>query len=64
MEALISRIINKIHKKPSDVTVYNVKNYCKNFNLKEFKCGCGGKHCTGYPVVLNVQLLKKTAESP
>lgn len=37
---------------------YNVKKYCKNFSLKEFKCGCGGKHCTGYPVVLNVQLLK------
>lgn len=37
---------------------YNVKKYCKNFNLTEFKCGCGGKYCTGYPAVLSVQLLK------
>lgn len=37
---------------------YNVKKYCPNFKLEEFKCGCKGKHCTGYPVVLNIQLLK------
>lgn len=37
---------------------YKVKKYCKDFELKEFKCGCGGKHCTGYPVELNTQLLK------
>ena len=37
---------------------YNVKIYCPNFKLEEFKCGCGGKHCTGYPAVLDTQLLK------
>jgi hypothetical protein len=37
---------------------YNVKKYCKNFKLEEFKCQCGGKYCTGYPVVLSIQLLK------
>ena len=37
---------------------YKVKKYCKDFTLSEFKCGCGGKHCTGYPIELNTQLLK------
>lgn len=37
---------------------YNVKKYCKDFELEEFKCGCEGKYCTGYPVELNIQLLK------
>lgn len=37
---------------------YNVKKYCKDFGLKEFKCGCGGRYCTGYPVELSEQLLK------
>ena len=37
---------------------YNVKMYCPNFKLEEFKCGCKGKHCTGYPAVLDIQLLK------
>lgn len=37
---------------------YNVKKYCPNFKLEEFKCGCRGRNCTEYPEVLNVQLLK------
>lgn len=37
-----------------------VRLYCKNFKLEEFKCECGGKYCTGYPVLLSVQLLKNT----
>lgn len=36
---------------------YNVKKYTDNFSLKEFKCGCNGKYCTGYPVELDPQLL-------
>lgn len=36
---------------------YLVKLHCDNFTLTEFKCDCGGKHCTGYPEVLNEQLL-------
>jgi len=30
--------------------VYNVKKVCKDFTPEEFKCECGGKYCTGYPV--------------
>jgi len=37
---------------------YNVLKYAPNFALEEFRCQCGGKHCTGYPAVLNIQMLK------
>lgn len=37
---------------------YNVKTYTNSFNLREFRCDCGGKYCTGYPAALSVQLLK------
>lgn len=50
-----------IYGKDTDILLrnaYAVKLYCKNFKLTEFKCGCGGRYCTGYPVRLNVQLLK------
>lgn len=40
------------------VNAYRVKIYAKNFDLSEFKCECGGRYCTGYPVKLNTQLLK------
>lgn len=40
------------------VNAYYVKKYTKNFKLTEFKCGCGGKHCTGYPAKLSAQMLK------
>lgn len=40
------------------VNAYRVKKYTKNFRLEEFKCHCGGKHCTGYPAKLNTQMLK------
>lgn len=36
---------------------YRVFLYTDNFKLEEFKCECGGRYCTGYPVVLNAQLL-------
>ena len=39
------------------INAYNVKKYCKNFKLEEFKCGCKGAHCTGYPQIINTQLL-------
>lgn len=39
-------------------SAYNCKNL-KYFKLEEFKCDCGGKHCTGYPVVVDKTLLKK-----
>ncbi len=37
---------------------YRVKKYTKNFDLSEFRCGCDGKYCTGYPAELSIQLLK------
>lgn len=37
---------------------YYVMTYTKNFKLEEFKCKCKGKHCTGYPEVLDINLLK------
>lgn len=30
---------------------------CKNFELEDFKCDCGGRYCTGYPAYLSTQLL-------
>lgn len=39
------------------INAYRIHKYAKNFTLKEFRCGCGGKHCTGYPVQLDADLL-------
>lgn len=44
------------------VNAYRVAVYTKNFKLEEFKCECGGRYCTGYPVKLNAQLLKNLQE--
>lgn len=35
-----------------------VKQYTKDFKLEEFKCECGGKYCSCYPALLNINLLK------
>ncbi len=40
------------------INAYNVKKYCKNFKLEEFKCECNGRYCTGYPTQLSTNLLK------
>jgi uncharacterized protein YcbK (DUF882 family) len=37
-------------------SVYNMRN-AKNFKLSEFKCKCGGKYCTGYPTVIDKNLI-------
>ena len=39
---------------------FNVKKYTKNFDIKKDKlyCRCKGKYCTGYPAVINIDLLK------
>lgn len=50
-----------VYGKNTDILLrnaYKVYCYCSNFKLEEFKCECGGKYCTGYPVELNTQLLK------
>lgn len=40
------------------INAYRVKNYTTSFDLSEFRCGCKGRHCTGYPVTLDPKLLK------
>ena len=56
-----SKDIDGVYGKNTDILLrnaYKVAQHCKNFTLDEFECGCGGKHCTGYPKELNTQLLK------
>jgi uncharacterized protein YcbK (DUF882 family) len=52
--------IDGIYGRDTDILLqnaYKVKIYCKSFKLTEFRCKCNGD-CTGYPVVLDTQLLK------
>lgn len=39
-------------------SAYNCRDL-KYFKLEEFKCNCGGKHCTGYPAVVSRSLVTK-----
>lgn len=36
----------------------NVKKYAPNFKPEEFRCGCNGRYCTGYPTRMKVKELK------
>lgn len=38
-------------------SVYACKD-APNFKVSEFRCGCGGKYCTGYPVALSKDLVE------
>lgn len=42
------------------ISAFNVKKYTKNFDLKKDKlyCRCKGKYCSGYPAIIQVDLLK------
>ena len=42
------------------ISAYNVKKYTKNFDLKKDKlyCRCKGKYCSGYPAIIQIDLLK------
>ena len=42
------------------ISAYNVKKYTKNFDIKKDKlyCRCKGKYCTGFPAIINNDLLK------
>ncbi len=44
--------------------VYNVAKYSKNFDILKDKlhCRCNGKYCTGYPAVIDVNLVKNLQE--
>ena len=39
-------------------TFYNVKRFAPNFKPEEFKCDCGGRHCSGYPSFMKQVELK------
>lgn len=50
-----------IYKNNSDALLRhlrNVKKYAPNFKPEEFRCGCGGKYCSGYPTRMKVKELK------
>lgn len=56
--------IDGVYGKNTDILLrnaYNVKKYCENFKLEEFKCQCKGC-CTHYPVLLDINLLKYIQE--
>lgn len=38
--------------------LHHVKKYMPNFKPQEFRCGCGGRYCTGYPTWLRVKECK------
>lgn len=53
--------IDGLYGKNTDILLqnaYNVKLHCPSFKLEDFKCHCEGRYCTGYPKVINIQLLK------
>lgn len=51
----------RVYFKETDIVLRNLRNFhesgVKNFKLEEFKCGCGRRHCSGYPAVLSKYLL-------
>lgn len=36
---------------------YNVQMYAPHFKPQEFKCGCDGQYCTGYPTYMKKEML-------
>lgn len=50
--------------------LHHVKKYMPNFTPEEFRCGCKGKYCTGYPTWLrvneckNIQAIRKKYGKP
>lgn len=51
--------IDGLYGKNTDILLrnaYNVKTHTKNFKLEEFRCKCYGL-CTGYPAVLDTNIL-------
>ncbi len=63
-EFLPKKFHNDLYYKETDRVLRNLRRLsetgaCQNFSLKEFECSCGGKYCSGYPVVLNAGLLKR-----
>lgn len=52
--------IDGIYGENTDILLVNAYrcNKLKFFKLEEFRCTCGAKYCTGYPVKLNNYMLK------
>lgn len=52
----------KNYYEATDIILRNLRAFtrsgCTNFTLEEFKCGCGGKYCSGYPEILKQNLLR------
>ena len=52
--------IDGIYGKNTDkllCNLYLVSSICTHFKLKEFKCKCGNRYCSGYPAYLDEYLL-------
>lgn len=54
--------ISNKYNKNTDIllrSAYNVKKYTKNFDIKKDKlyCHCKGKYCSGYPAIINKNML-------
>lgn len=55
-----SKDIDGKYGKNTDILVrhcYNVQMYAPHFKPQEFKCGCEGKYCTGYPTYMRKEML-------
>ena len=56
-----SKDITGEYNKNTDILLVNARRVqlrAENFSLPEFRCGCGGKYCTGYPTYIDRQLLE------
>lgn len=55
-----SKDIDGKYGKNTDILLrhcYNVHKYAPRFKPQEFRCGCKGKYCTGYPTYARKELL-------
>jgi peptidoglycan hydrolase-like protein with peptidoglycan-binding domain len=53
-----------VYGKNTDILLQNAYNFkdSQYFKLEELKCQCGGKYCTGYPTIIDKQLIKNLNE--
>lgn len=54
------RDITGEYNRNTDILLVNARRVqlrAKNFDLEEFKCGCKGKYCDGFPTYIDRQLL-------
>ena len=55
-----SKDIDGKYGKNTDILLrhcYNVHKYAPHFEPQEFRCGCKGKYCTGYPTYMRKKML-------